>query len=90
LTNPVATPSGDGGAELDHRIEAIVAAVAPPKVPDFIAAEAFREFRIFRRHHQFAAFGTGRPPEVAFMTETHRHSDLKRHDESLRARMEPC
>ena len=64
----------------------MVASIAQPKVPDFSAAPAFGEFRVFRRHHQFAALRAGWPSEVPFVEETHRRSDLERHDESLRAR----
>jgi hypothetical protein len=82
--------SRGGGFELDQGVEAIIAAVTDPKIPDFIAAEALREYRVFRRDRRFAALRTARPPEIASVKETHRRNELERHDESLLARMEPC
>jgi chromosome partitioning protein len=90
--------SGGQRLEFNHRVEAMVATVATPEIPDFVAAAAFRELRIFRGHQRLATFRAARPPEITFMEKTHRGcgfasdlpSNLECHGESLRAHMEPC
>jgi hypothetical protein len=73
------TASGSDSMESDQCVETILAAVAPPIVPDFNAAEGFGEFRTFRRHQQIAAVRTRRPPEIAFVKVTLGHNGLERH-----------
>lgn len=79
--------SRDGGGELDQSIEAIFAPVTQPIMPNFHTAEALKKFRAFRRHQQFTAARARRTPEVPFVQVIHGHTDLERHDESLRARI---
>ena len=45
-----ATASCGSRIEPDQGVELIIASVTQPKVPDFHAIEALREFRAFGRH----------------------------------------
>ena len=68
----------------------MVACVTHPKVSNFIAAEAFREFLVFRRHYKLPAPRAGRPTEITFVKISHGHNKLESHGEPLRARIGTC